>query len=214
MRNMVKAVFTFFLIIAGGFLILWGTKKIIKIQDEKKYIEEVKKGWYVEILNDYINVRKKPDQYSSKIGIVNKKEVYEVVDFNADDPNHYWYLIKLKNGSEGWISNRTNGSYLKDYNNPTDIAIPIIQFKENEYHVVSINDINYDHLKVWDDRDDYVITHIVYHEVDTNKNINQYWIKYTIEDASGKSSSKTQKIVFENPPDEEDVIDFAEYKRD
>lgn len=51
-------------------------------------------------------------------------------------------------------------------NNPEDIATPIIKFKENVYKVVSINDINYNHLETWDDKDDYKITHIVYHEVD------------------------------------------------
>ena len=103
---------------------------------------------------------------------------------------------------------------MKDYNNPTDIAIPIIKFKEDEYHVVSIKDINYDHLITWDDRDDYKITHIIYHEVDEAKDINQYWIKYTITDASGKYSSKTQKIIFETVPDESEVVDFTEYTRD
>ena len=76
-----------------------------------------------------------------------------------------------------------------------------------------INDITYDHLNPWDDRDDYKITHTIYHEVDEAKNIDQYWIKYTISDKSGKHSSKTQKIVFEKIPDESEVVSFTEYTR-
>jgi hypothetical protein len=58
------------------------------------------------------------------------------------------------------------------------------------------------------------ITHIVYHEVDALRGIDQYWIKYTITDASGKYSSKTQKIEFENKPSEDEVTSFAYYDPD
>jgi len=209
-----KKTFTIFLLLlaigAAGF----GVKKLIDAKQEKERIKEVKKGWHVEILTDYINVREEPDRYSYSPGTVKKGEVYSVVENDLSDPNLYWYLIEFKNGTTGWIANNTSGTYLKDHNNPNDIAIPIIKFDKDEYHVVSINDINYDHLRTWDDKDDFKITHIVYHEVDTRKDINQYWIKYTITDASGKYSSKTQKIEFEITPDEEDVMSFSEYTRD
>ena len=43
----------------------------------------------------------------------------------------------------------------------------------------------------------------------------QYWIRYTITDASGKSSSKTQKIEFENRPASSEVKDFyKDYSKD
>ena len=37
---------------------------------------------------------------------------------------------------------------LKDYNNPVDIAIPIIKFEDDTYKVVSIDDINYKHFQL------------------------------------------------------------------
>ncbi len=189
-------------------------KKLYDEKKEKERIAEVKKGWYVEILTDYINVREKPDRYSYSNSKVNKGEVYEVITTDLNDPNLYWYQIKFKNGTKGWIANNTSGTYLKDHNNPVDIATPIIKFDENVYKVVSIKDINYNHLRVWDDKDDYKITHIVYHEVDETRGIDQYWIKYTITDGSGKYSSKTQKIEFENKPSEDEVTSFLYYDPD
>ena len=209
-----KKIFTLFLIIVAITLVCFGAKKIVKKIQYNNYVEKVKKGWYVEILNDFIYVREEPYRYSHSTTKVYKGEVYEVLKNDLNDPNLYWYLIKFRDGSTGWIANTTSGTYLKDYNNSQDIAIPIIKFKDDEYHVVNIKDINYDHLTVWDDRDDYKITHIVYHEVDESKNIDQYWIKYTITDASGKYSSKTQKIIFENLPSEDEVVSFTEYTRD
>ncbi|MBE6155539.1 MAG: SH3 domain-containing protein [Firmicutes bacterium] len=208
-----KKAFTLFLILVALGGIGYGIKKVIDQKQEEKRIEEVKKGWHVEILTEYINVREKADRYSRTMSKVNKGEVYGVIKNDLSDPNLYWYQIEFKDGSTGWIANNTSGTYLKDNNNPNDVAIPIIKFDNEEYHVVSIDDINYDHLKVWDDRDDYKITHIVYHEVNKAKKIDQYWIKYTITDKSGKHSSKTQRIIFEITPDEEDVTDFLLYTR-
>lgn len=212
-----KKIFTLFLILVIGTLIVLGVRFIIKKVEYQNYTENVKKGWYVEILNDQINVRELPDRYSNILKsnpTVYKGEVYEAIDYNLDDPNLYWYQIKFQNGTKGWIACNTSGTYLKDYNNPVDIAIPIIKFKEDTYHVVSIKDIKYDHLELWDDKDDYEVTHKIYHEVDPTKNIDQYWIKYTITDGSNKSSSKTQKIIFEKTPSEEDVLPFSEFNRD
>lgn len=209
-----KKAFTTFLILIALAGIGFGIKKIIDKKAEEARIEEVKKGWHVEILTEYINVREEPDRYSYSPSTVKQGEVYEVVENDLSDPNLYWYLIKFKNGTTGWIANNTSGTYLQDNNNPNDIAIPIIKFKNDEYHVMSIDDITYDHLQTWDDKDDFEISHIVYHEIDKYKGIDQYWIKYTITDASGKYSSKTQKIIFEIAPNEEDVTSFLEYTRD
>ena len=97
-------------------------------------------------------------------------------------------------------------------NNPNDIATPVIKYYDDVYKVVSIDDINYKHLEVVEDTDDYEITHIVYHEVKKSEFIDQYWILYTITDGAGKSSSKLQKIEFEEKPDESEVTDFSEYR--
>ena len=82
----------------------------------------------------------------------------------------------------------------------------------NSFYTIGNGRINLKSIR--DDKDDYKITHIVYHEVDALRGIDQYWIKYTITDASGKYSSKTQKIEFENKPSEDEVTSFAYYVPD
>ncbi len=183
---------------------------VMKIIDNKK-MEEIKNGWHVEIENDYVNVRVEPDEYSllfPEKKKVLKGEIYKVKDINLDDKVYYWYFVELEDGVDAWIANPRKGGYLKDFNNPNDIASPTIKFKDSVYYVDSIEDINYDHLILWDDKGEYTMKHILYHEVKEYDNIDQYWIKYTITDKVGKETSKMQKIEFKETPDESQVEDF------
>lgn len=180
-----------------------------KKQDNK---ETIKSGWYVEITNSYINVRNKPDQYSNRLDEVKKGEIYRVKEVNLDDKNYYWYNIEIDKYKTGWIASSRSTPYLKDYNNPNDIATPVLKFQDEAYYVNSINDINYNHLELWDDKPNYKITHKIYHEYNELEKIDQYWIVYRIEDKSGKYSEKTQKIIFTILPDEKDVLNFNDYK--
>ena len=185
----------------------------IKTLKENKRIAEIKKGWYVEIIHDEpINVREEPNSKGEKIGEVKKGEIYKAIDVKTDGNIYYWYKIEYKD-TEGWIASGKKIHWVKDNNNTIDIAVPYVKFKEDVYKVVSIDDINYKHLEVVEDTDDYEITHVVYHEVKPSEFIDQYWILYTITDGAGKSSSKMQKIEFEERPDESLVKDFLDYKR-
>ena len=184
----------------------------IKEQKEKARIEEIKKGWYVLITNEYINVREDKNANSEKIGEVKEGEVYKVLDVDTSSSAYYWYNIEYKDIT-GWIASGKKIKYLKDMNNPRDIAIPEIKYHDGVYKVVNIDEINYKHLEIVEDTDKYEITHEVYHEVKKSEHIDQYWILYTVTDGVGKSSSKLQKIEFEEIPDESEVIDFAKYKK-
>lgn len=185
---------------------------VIKNLKEEARIEEIKKGWYVEITNDYINVRDDAHANANLLGTVKEGEVFKVLDMNFDNTSYYWYKIEYKKG-EAWIASKRKAPFVNDYNNPTDIAVPEIKFQDNIYKVVSIDDINYKHLEVVEDRDEYEITHEIYHEVKKSEYIDQYWIYYTITDAAGKSSSKLQKIEFEEEPSEDEVLDFDDLER-
>lgn len=207
MKNFLICLFVLFLIFGGV-----GGYFVIKNIREKARIEEIKKGWYVEITTEYINVRDNAHTNANELGKVYAGEVYEVLDMNFDNTAYYWYKIDYK-GNEAWIASRRKKPFLKDYNNPTDIATPVIKFYDDVYRVVNINEINYKHLEVVEDRNEYEITHKIYHEVVPSKQIDQYWIEYTITDAAGKSSSKLQKIEFEEKPDEKDVLNFADLER-
>ena len=204
-----KKLFLFLLVVILAILGYFELKKV----EEKKYIEEVKKGWYIEITYDQpINVRDIPSTEGEVLGKAKKGEVYKVLDVKTDAKTYYWYKVEYKNDI-GYIASGKKIHWVNDVNNPNDIAVPIIKYYDSVYKVVSIDDINYKHLEVIEDTDKYTITHVVYHEVNPSEGINQYWIEYTITDGAGKSSSKLQKIEFEEKPDESKVVDFSEYVR-
>jgi uncharacterized protein YgiM (DUF1202 family) len=199
----------FLTIVIGGV----GGYIFIKNTTEKKRLEEIKKGWYIEIDHDSeINVRKEPNAKSESLGLVKNGEIFKVIDINYDNKIYYWYKIEYGK-NEGWVASGRKKHWVKDVNNPNDIATPEIKFYDAVYRVPTIDDINYKHLEVIEDTDKYTITHIVYHEVKPSEFIDQYWILYTITDGAGKSSSKMQKIEFDEKPDESKVEDFAQYKR-
>ena len=209
MKKFIKCLLILGIIALGVFL--YFTFKNNKL---KANIEEIKKGWYVEITYQTpINVRLEPNENAKAVGKVNKGEIYRALDVDTKSSDiYFWYKIDY-NGEEGWIASVRKNPWVEDHNNPIDILTPKITFAEDEVNFRSINDINYKHLTITEDSTDYTITHTVYHEVVKERNIDQYWIKYTITDKSGKSSSKTQKIIFEIAPEESDVVDFSEYKR-
>ncbi len=111
--------------------------------------------WHVLVLNEYLNVRKNPSVDSTQIDTVYKNEKYRAVEVNTEDDKYYWYKIELDNGKVGWIANTRDEIYLTDFNNPHDIKAPVITFFKPELSVDTIDDINYDHLEVSDDSDDY-----------------------------------------------------------
>ena len=200
----------FFIILIVILLLGGGVFGFIKIRDHKKQ-EDIKKGWHVEITSDYINVRKEPDRNSALLGKVEKGDIYKAIDFKEAKGSLYWYKIEFDK-VEAWVGTSKTDPWLKDVNNPEDIATPYIKYSDDVYKVHSIDDINYDHLTVIDDRNDYKIEHTIYHEVNKQEFIDQYWINYTVTDAAGKSSSKLQRIEFEVKPKDKDVENFDNYK--
>ena len=199
------------LIAVGGY---FGFTRITKENHDK----EIREGWYVKIINKYVNVRKDPTSSSELVTQVHKGDVYKVLEYVDTNSSYFWYKIQIDDKTTGYIANPrsvTADKYLEDHNNPTDIANPTLVFYEDTYKVRSINDINYNHLTLWDDKEGYKVTHKVYHEYVYCEEDDfycepkdQYWIVYTITDAVGKSSSKTQRIEFDIRPDEDEVLDF------
>ena len=198
------------LVISGGI----GGYFYIKDAKEKARIAEIKEGWYVEVLEDDVNIRAKGSANGTILGKTKKGDIYAVNDVDVAG-NTYWYEIDY-DGTPAFIFSSEKYKYVKDVNNPYDIAVPTVKFYEPIYYVDTIDDINYDHLEVWDDRPGAEVTHQVYHEtgVDINGNIiDQYWIQYTVTDKEGKSSSKVQKIEFNKRPSEDRVLDFKDLER-
>lgn len=180
---------------------------------EAKRIEEIKKGWHVEIINEYINVRKDADRNSSILAEVKQGEVYKTDEYINNNGN-FWYHIEYEKNKWGWVANPIGKEYLKDNNNEDDIKSPTIRFEDAVYYANSIDEISYDHLEVTDDKPGVTITHKVYHEVNLEENKDQYWILYIATDKVGKVTKKVQKIEFNIRPDEEDVLDFINLAED
>ena len=218
-------IFVFVVILGiGGYI---GGKKIYSNIKEQKRIEEAKKGWYLEVITDEgLFVRKDHSRQSDNIKDkddnnlkLKKGEIYQITDYYLKDTSFYWYQIKLKDDTYGWVANTKSGSYIKDYNGTLDVATPTIKYintakssktlQSNDcYKALDIDHITTDHITIWDDRDDWKITWVVYHEVVPSEFKDQYWIEWTVTDASGKSASKVQKIVFEKNPPESQVTDW------
>lgn len=197
------------LALAGG---CFGIYYYFTNSDNSTNLAEIKEGWHIEVENDYINIRESASATADILGEVKKGEVYKVLDVEAVGDTQ-WYKIEYDKGKYGWIFNSNSSDYLNDYNNPEDIAYPTLKFFESTYYVDSIEDINYDHLEVEDDKPGVEVEHKVYHEVDASNGKDQYWILYTATDAVGKSVSKVQKIEFNERPSEDQVYAFSELKR-
>lgn len=204
-----KIIFGILITIVVGF---FAVKLILGVVEDAR-IKKIKEGWHIEVVNDYIKVRKEPDRNSSELGEVKKGEVYKVDDYENHNGN-FWYHVEYEKGKWGWVANPVGKDYLNDTNNEDDIKAPTIKFNDAVYYVDSIEDINYDHLEVTDDKPGVVVTHKVYHEVNEEQNKDQYWILYIATDAVGKTTKKVQKIEFNKKPDESQVEDFVKLAED
>lgn len=193
--------------IVGG---VFGYLFVSKMLDNQRK-EKLKEDWYVEVVNDTVKIRKEADRNSAELAEAKKGDVFAVSEYK-NYGNNFWYHVEYDKGKYGWIGNPSGSNYLIDGNNPTDIRKPTIKFFETVYYVDKIEDINYDHLEVTDDREGVSVTHEVYHEVNEAEGKDQYWIKYTATDAVGKTASKVQKIEFNVRPEESKVLPFSKLK--
>lgn len=184
-----------------------------------KYIDNEKKAFKVEILNDYINIREDKSVWTKKTGTVKKGEKYKVKEIYLDDATYVWYKINLGKDKSGWISSPRKEASVKEINNPNaqdyyqgvvDYAKPIIKFYTNDYYVHDIDSINYNHLEIIEVSDYEVTYEVYYEEHPKDRDVPQYWIKWTVEDANGYKASKKQRIIFEVEPDRSRVKLFEE----
>ncbi len=207
-----KKIIIFLFVCLFIFLVVFGTTKIINIIDNDQ------KAWKVEIINDYINVRNNHSVYDTKIDKVEKGHKYKVIDIYLEDDNYIWYKIKLDGGKEGWIASDRSEPYVKEINNPNistdkeeiDYNKPILKFYTESYETESIDTITFSHLEIIEDSE-YEITYEIYKEEDpVDVPGPQYWIKYIVIDAFNNRTAKVQRIIFEENPSDDKVLDFAD----
>lgn len=195
-----------------GFIAVGGYYFYTKVFNKTEKIDP-SKDFYVEVTNEYINIREESKQLSNNLGRVKKGEKYLVYDVNTSDGSYIWYKIKYDKDKYGWIANKKGSPYLNEYNNPEDVSNPTIKILYLPYQAKNINSIGFENLEVWDDKGTPEITYEIYHEVKESEGIDQYWILYTVTDGVGKTAQKLGSIEFETKPSEYLVKDFyKEYK--
>ena len=195
-----------------GFIALGGYYFYTKVFNKTEKIDP-SKDFYVEVTNEYINIREESKQLSNNLGRVKKGEKYLVYDVNSSDGSYIWYKIKYDKDKYGWIANKKGSPYLNEYNNPEDVSNPTIKILYLPYQAKNINSIGFENLEVWDDKGTPEITYEIYHEVKESEGIDQYWILYTVTDKVGKTAQKLGSIEFETKPSEYLVKDFyKDYK--
>ena len=195
-----------------GFVAVGGYYFYTKVFNKTEKIDP-SKDFYVEVTNEYINIREESKQLSNNLGRVKKGEKYLVYDVNSSDGSYIWYKIKYDKDKYGWIANKKGSPYLNEYNNPEDVSNPTIKILYLPYQAKNINSIGFENLEVWDDKGTPEITYEIYHEVKESEGIDQYWILYTVTDEIGKTAQKLGSIEFETKPSEYLVKDFyKEYK--
>lgn len=195
-----------------GFIAVGGYYFYTKVYNKTEKIDP-SKDFYVEVTNEYINIREESKQLSNNLGRVKKGEKYLVYDVNSSDGSYIWYKIKYDKDKYGWIANKKGSPYLNEYNNPEDVSNPTIKILYLPYQAKNINSIGFENLEVWDDKGTPEITYEIYHEVKESEGIDQYWILYTVTDGVGKTAQKLGSIEFETKPSEYLVKDFyKEYK--
>ncbi len=59
--------------------------------------------WQIRVLEEYRNLRAKPDSGSDVIGKVYKDEIYTVADVICDEGNRIWYKVVLPGDLEGYL---------------------------------------------------------------------------------------------------------------
>lgn len=195
-----------------GFIAVGGYYFYTKVYNKVEKIDP-SKDFYVEVTNEYINIREESKQLSNNLGRVKKGEKYLVYDVNTSDGSYIWYKIKYDKDKYGWIANKKGSPYLNEYNNPEDVSNPTIKILYLPYQAKNINSIGFENLEVWDDKGTPEITYEIYHEVKESEGIDQYWILYTVTDGVGKTAQKLGSIEFETKPSEYLVKDFyKDYK--
>lgn len=60
----------------------------------------------IKINNDYINIRKEPNSYSDKLGVVYKDEIYNVLGVEKSNKGDKYYYIKTEFGVKGYIADK------------------------------------------------------------------------------------------------------------
>lgn len=95
-----------------------------------------------------LNIRQDPTVDSKDIGTVYLGEIFTVLE-HIDKEDYYWYRIKTKQGTEGYIASDRSNEYVEVISGMVDREVPVITSK-NEVLVFMEGEENYDEIECID----------------------------------------------------------------
>jgi hypothetical protein len=80
---------------------------------------------FATVISDGLNVRAKPREGTSIVGVLKKGDRREILDRDESVPGFVWLKLKLNHGKDGWVYSKyvTVASNVPDYE-PPHIPIP------------------------------------------------------------------------------------------
>ena len=147
----------------------------------------------VKVTTDKIYIRNKASVNSEKIGVVLENSVFDVISYNADS-GFVWFLIKTDNDINGYISTKSNMSYLKP-NKDIDTVPPEISVSKNEISVdkrSKVDEAIKKNVSFSDDKDQNPVMeyNVNYNNLDSNI----YSVEIIVKDSSGNESRKNIEL--------------------
>lgn len=136
----------------------------------------------IKILVKALNIREKPTVESKDIGTVYMDELFTVLEhIDADD--YYWYKIKTKQGTTGYIASDRNNEYVTVISGLVDRENPVINV-ENGFLIFKDGEENYDAVECTDNYSRCELSYekkeetVVITAVDDAKNETKLEVKY------------------------------------
>lgn len=102
----------------------------------------------IKILVKALNIRKEPTIESRDIGTVYQGEIFTVLE-HIDKEDYYWYKIKTKQGTTGYVASDRNNEFVEVISGAIDREIPVITSKHNVLVFIDEKE-NYDEIECTD----------------------------------------------------------------
>lgn len=173
-RSLILDIVLTAIILVIGFLFWPGKEKF-----DQSNPRDVNKN-QIRIIVKALNIRKEPTVESKDIGTVYMGEIFTVLE-HIDKDDYYWYKIKTKQGTTGYIASDRNNEFVEVISGMVDREAPEIKTK-NEVLVFMDEDKNYDDIECTDNYSECTLT-----IDDTDK---EYIIAKGIDEAGNETTLK------------------------
>ncbi|MGN1372011.1 MAG: SH3 domain-containing protein [Candidatus Coprovivens sp.] len=157
-----------------------------------------KSKFQVKVVIDNINIRKAPTLSSDLIGQVAKNDIYDVIDYIADD-EYVWFHIRTNNNIDGYIGSEIENPYVEFLNVPDglDFVAPSLKILNKEIKLKKREDLNLEkvleNIEYSDESPVTISYDIDYSNIVAN---NSYKLNIVATDISGNKNCSTIIVEF------------------